>query len=131
MASTAVRTSLTKCESSVSTALIWSLKEAIMRSVNVIEGEPNDRVMTTGNHTVRDIYCCKCGRTLGWKYVCPLLLLHWPLSKAYDRGGRTEHMSSPRSIRRASSSSNGTSLPTCNDRWPLTQRVALLGQPLG
>lgn len=36
--------------------------------VNVIEGEPNDRPMTTGNHTVRDIYCCKCGITLGWKY---------------------------------------------------------------
>jgi hypothetical protein len=38
-------------------------------SVNVVEGEPNDRPMTTGNHTVRDIYCCKCGTTLGWKYV--------------------------------------------------------------
>jgi hypothetical protein len=25
--------------------------------------------MTTGNHTVRDIYCCKCGTNLGWKYV--------------------------------------------------------------
>jgi hypothetical protein len=37
--------------------------------VNVIEGEPNDRQMTTGNHTVRDIYCCKCGTILGWKYV--------------------------------------------------------------
>jgi hypothetical protein len=37
--------------------------------VNVIEGEPSDRPMTTGNHTVRDIYCCKCGITLGWKYV--------------------------------------------------------------
>lgn len=37
--------------------------------VNVIEGEPVDRVMTTGNHTVRDIYCCKCGETLGWKYI--------------------------------------------------------------
>ena len=45
------------------------------RSVNVIEGEPNDRQMTTGNHTVRDIYCCKCGTTLGWKYVrSPLFL---------------------------------------------------------
>lgn len=40
-----------------------------LRSVNVIEGEPNDRQMTTGNHTVRDIYCVKCGQTLGWKYV--------------------------------------------------------------
>ena len=39
-------------------------------SVNVVEGEPNDRQMTTGNHTVRDIYCVKCGTTLGWKYVC-------------------------------------------------------------
>jgi len=29
--------------------------------------------MTTGNHTVRDIYCIKCGVTLGWKY-----------DKAYD-----------------------------------------------
>ena len=28
-----------------------------------------DRQMTTGNHTVRDIYCVKCGETLGWKYV--------------------------------------------------------------
>lgn len=37
--------------------------------MNVTEGEPNDRPMTTGNHTVRDIYCCKCGTTLGWKYV--------------------------------------------------------------
>jgi hypothetical protein len=36
--------------------------------VNVDEGEPGDRTMTTGNHTVRDIYCCKCGTTLGWKY---------------------------------------------------------------
>jgi hypothetical protein len=38
-------------------------------SVNVIEGEPSDRPMTTGNHTVRDIFCCKCGTILGWKYV--------------------------------------------------------------
>lgn len=37
--------------------------------VNVIEGEAMDRQMTTGNHTVRDIFCCKCGSNLGWKYV--------------------------------------------------------------
>jgi hypothetical protein len=33
--------------------------------------------MTTGNHTVRDIYCCKCKTILGWKYVsvlfCPFI----------------------------------------------------------
>ena len=38
-------------------------------SVNVTEGEPSERTMTTGNHTVRDIFCVKCGTTLGWKYV--------------------------------------------------------------
>ena len=43
--------------------------------VNVIEGEPNDTQMTTGNHTVRDIYCVKCGQTLGWKYVRSILYL--------------------------------------------------------
>ncbi|KAI0034932.1 yippee-like protein [Vararia minispora EC-137] len=36
--------------------------------VNVIEGEPVDRQMTTGNHTVRDIECVKCHVILGWKY---------------------------------------------------------------
>lgn len=44
-------------------APLWS------SSVNVVEGEPVDRQMTTGNHTVRDIYCVKCQRVLGWKYV--------------------------------------------------------------
>jgi hypothetical protein len=43
--------------------------------VNVVEGKPCDRQMTTGNHTVRDIYCVKCGVTLGWKYVRPPRLL--------------------------------------------------------
>ena len=36
--------------------------------VNVTEGEECSRAMTTGQHTVRDIYCCKCGVCLGWKY---------------------------------------------------------------
>lgn len=52
------------------------------RSVNVIEGEPNDRIMTTGNHTVRDIYCCKCGQTLGWKYV--RVVMHTLVTRAYS-----------------------------------------------
>lgn len=37
--------------------------------MNVVEGEPADREMTTGKHTVRDISCCKCQIILGWKYV--------------------------------------------------------------
>jgi len=39
-----------------------------IRSVNVREGEPSERKMTTGDHTVRDIYCVKCNTILGWKY---------------------------------------------------------------
>lgn len=36
--------------------------------VNVDEGDPVDRTMTTGLHTVRDIYCRNCATVLGWKY---------------------------------------------------------------
>jgi len=43
--------------------------------VNVVTGDPADRTMTTGLHTVRDIMCCKCGTVLGWKY-----------DKAYEAG---------------------------------------------
>ncbi|KAH8120548.1 yippee-like protein [Phellopilus nigrolimitatus] len=49
--------------------------------VNVIEGEPSERQMTTGNHTVRDIYCVKCGTTLGWKYD-----FAYDLSQKYKEG---------------------------------------------
>ncbi|RKP06823.1 Yippee/Mis18 [Thamnocephalis sphaerospora] len=37
--------------------------------VNVIEGPPQDRPMTTGLHTVRDIKCCECYQVIGWRYV--------------------------------------------------------------
>ncbi|KDE02804.1 hypothetical protein MVLG_06663 [Microbotryum lychnidis-dioicae p1A1 Lamole] len=40
---------------------------------NINAGPPEDRPMTTGLHTVRDISCAKCGDVLGWKY-----------DKAYD-----------------------------------------------
>ncbi|GAA5920611.1 hypothetical protein JCM6882_001972 [Rhodosporidiobolus microsporus] len=36
--------------------------------VNVKTGQAEDRPMTTGLHTVRDVMCSKCGETLGWKY---------------------------------------------------------------
>ena len=38
-------------------------------SINVQEGHCQDRQMTTGLHTVRDVYCATCRRVLGWKYV--------------------------------------------------------------
>ena len=37
--------------------------------VNVNVGEKDDRVMTTGMHTVCDIFCVACGCILGWKYL--------------------------------------------------------------
>jgi hypothetical protein len=37
--------------------------------INVEYGEPTDRQLTTGLHTVRDIYCRGCSREIGWKYV--------------------------------------------------------------
>ncbi|RAL39269.1 hypothetical protein DM860_002802 [Cuscuta australis] len=36
--------------------------------VNVTVGEREDRMMTTGMHTVVDIFCVGCGSPLGWKY---------------------------------------------------------------
>ena len=36
---------------------------------NIVEGPAEDRTMTTGLHTVRDISCGKCEAVLGWKYV--------------------------------------------------------------
>jgi hypothetical protein len=36
--------------------------------INVCEGHCQDRHMTTGLHTVRDVYCASCRKVLGWKY---------------------------------------------------------------
>eukprot|EP00850_Spirogloea_muscicola_P008403 SM000044S16050 [mRNA] locus=s44:774975:776143:+ [translate_table: standard] len=36
--------------------------------VNVSLGPKEDRLMTTGLHTVADVYCNCCQRVVGWKY---------------------------------------------------------------
>ncbi|KAK9456513.1 yippee zinc-binding/DNA-binding /Mis18, centromere assembly-domain-containing protein, partial [Dipodascopsis uninucleata] len=36
---------------------------------NIIIGNPNDRMLTTGMHTVADIACTACGINIGWKYL--------------------------------------------------------------
>ncbi|KAG0467679.1 hypothetical protein HPP92_018668 [Vanilla planifolia] len=36
--------------------------------VNVMVGQKTLRMMTTGLHTVSDIFCVGCGSILGWKY---------------------------------------------------------------
>eukprot|EP00760_Papus_ankaliazontas_P006156 PhM_4_TR12922/c1_g1_i1/m.2515 len=37
--------------------------------VNVLLGEPEERVLMTGLHTVCDITCVACGTVVGWKYL--------------------------------------------------------------
>ncbi|CAM8931635.1 unnamed protein product [Rhodiola kirilowii] len=37
---------------------------------NVWTGEPETRKMTSGYHTVVDIFCVGCGDLMGWRYVC-------------------------------------------------------------
>ncbi|CAN6357296.1 unnamed protein product, partial [Urochloa humidicola] len=39
------------------------------KMVNVTDGEKDDRMMTTGMHTVCDIFCVACGSMVGWKYL--------------------------------------------------------------
>ncbi|XP_078445202.1 protein yippee-like [Wolffia australiana] len=36
--------------------------------VNIYAGRKEERLMTTGMHTVADIFCVRCGSILGWKY---------------------------------------------------------------
>jgi len=91
--------------------------------VNVIEGEPNDRQMTTGNHTVRDIYCCKCGTILGWKYVSiPIpIYFHFRFSahEPLPLVRRTRRTNNPKSTRKGSTSWSATSSSMSNSRVEL------------
>jgi hypothetical protein len=41
----------------------------ILYSVNINLGHLEDRQMSTGLHTVCDVYCKFCLTTIGWKYV--------------------------------------------------------------
>ncbi|XP_041026618.1 protein yippee-like At5g53940 [Juglans microcarpa x Juglans regia] len=41
----------------------------ISNVVNITLGPQEERLMTSGMHTVEDIFCCCCGQYVGWKYV--------------------------------------------------------------
>ncbi|KAK6265098.1 hypothetical protein SCA6_020532 [Theobroma cacao] len=45
-------------------------------AVNIILGPTEERMLSSGLHTVNDIYCSSCQQILGWKYVsffsCPM-----------------------------------------------------------
>lgn len=64
------RTHLTTVDSMISRQFNGQHGRAYLFSVvvNITEGPPVERTMTTGQHVVRDIACCKCETTLGWKY---------------------------------------------------------------
>ncbi|GAA5873465.1 hypothetical protein JCM16303_001133 [Sporobolomyces ruberrimus] len=49
--------------------------------VNIETGAAEDRPMTTGLHTVRDVMCGKCGEVLGWKYE---LIARSSVDRAYE-----------------------------------------------
>lgn len=36
---------------------------------NVSEGAFEERMMTTGEHSIVEIYCNRCGCNVGWKYI--------------------------------------------------------------
>ena len=64
-----------KCKSEIF-LLLWQLSKLnklilLPYRVNVTVGRAEERMMTSGMHTVEDIYCCCCGQLLGWKYVRP------------------------------------------------------------
>ncbi|EPQ28899.1 uncharacterized protein PFL1_03700 [Pseudozyma flocculosa PF-1] len=66
----ACKTHLTTIESLISRAFNGQHGRAYLFDsvTNIDLGEPDDRHMTTGLHTVRDIYCVKCHTVLGWRY---------------------------------------------------------------
>ncbi|GER53842.1 protein yippee-like [Striga asiatica] len=35
---------------------------------NITMGPNEERMMSSGMHTVADIFCCCCGQIVGWKY---------------------------------------------------------------
>ncbi|CAG8469042.1 11666_t:CDS:10 [Ambispora gerdemannii] len=73
------RTHLSTTESIISKAFQGQHGRAYLfdNVVNVEEGPSEDRHMTTGLHTVKDISCSRCRAVLGWKY-----------EKAYEQSQR-------------------------------------------
>jgi len=63
-------TFLTNREELISTRFTGSTGRAFLfkRVVNLSHSEPSERVMLTGRHWVRDVFCKKCNDKLGWMY---------------------------------------------------------------
>ncbi|KAI8926406.1 yippee-like protein [Entophlyctis helioformis] len=69
-ACTTCKTHLSTHEAIISKAFQGQHGKAFLfnQVVNIYEGKPENRHMTTGLHTVRDIYCTYCQTVVGWKY---------------------------------------------------------------
>jgi hypothetical protein len=77
MGSMAWRICLTKCtDSTVSAPCLLMGFHQNSYSTNLIEGVPVDRDMTTGKHTVREMFCRGCQNVVGWKYVSASALIY-------------------------------------------------------
>jgi len=63
-------THITASQELISTSFTGRTGPAMLfaRVVNVVESQIEDRTMTTGLHSVMDIYCNDCGTNLGWRY---------------------------------------------------------------
>ncbi|CAM6007441.1 unnamed protein product [Sphagnum compactum] len=64
------RSHLANCEDLISKSFHCRYGKAYLfdKVVNVSVGRQEDRMMTTGKHTVADIFCNCCQRIVGWKY---------------------------------------------------------------
>jgi hypothetical protein len=76
-------------ESSADRVLGWSLIIYLLKcfvvpnSINVTKGPKEDRILTTGLHSVCDIYCLSCDDNIGWFYVRkarPIQYIYPPLA---------------------------------------------------
>ncbi|ERN09772.1 hypothetical protein AMTRI_Chr08g159600 [Amborella trichopoda] len=65
------RTHLALCEDIESKSFHCRHGKAYLfkKVVNVFVGPKEDRMMTSGMHTVSDIFCVGCGSIVGWKYL--------------------------------------------------------------
>eukprot|EP01067_Filipodium_phascolosomae_P005091 Filipodium_phascolosomae@DN3108_c0_g1_i1.p1 len=64
------KTHLSLRESLVSSSFRGRTGQAMLfeEVVNVSEGSVEERMMTTGLHTIADVYCNDCTTNLGWRY---------------------------------------------------------------
>lgn len=71
--------------------------------INVSCGPSEDRILMTGLHTVRDMFCNVCHASVGWKYVRLVGVMAASRDLSVDLGRvRTKRLKSRKSTRKAS-----------------------------